>query len=463
MARRKREDGRAPNGAGSIYYSETDDNWHGRVTMGVRDDGRPDRRHVRGRTEAEVTRKVRRLERERDDGKAQKPGKSWTVEKWLRHWLEHIAAPSVRPKTEARYRTSVEQYLIPGLGAHRADRLQPEHIEKLYGKLQARGLASSTVHHVHRTLRVALNEAVKRQHITSNPVLIAKAPKLTEPEIEPFTVHEARQILEVAQQRRNGARFAVALSLGLRQGEVLGLKWSDLQITWHHGCGAALTDEQREAINRLAKGTPQDWEHIEDEVCGNGEVADCPHAYPTATLTIRRALQRQTWRHGCGEGKPCGRKRGADCPQGHGGGLVVVETKSRSGKRVISLPEQLIHALLDHDEAQDEERHTARELWHDEGWMFAQPNGKAIDPRADYADWRALLDAANVRPARLHDARHTAATMLLVLQVPTRAIMEVMGWSEASMLTRYVHVPDEIKQGIAGQLGGLLWKPRGER
>ena len=140
---------------------------------------------------------------------------------------------------------------------------------------------------------------------------------------------------------------------------------------------------------------------------------------------------------------------------------MIVPPKSSAGKRAISVPEPLIHALLDHDETQDEERHLAGDPWRDEGWTFAQPNGKCVDPRADYGEWQNLLAAARVRPSRLHDARHTAATMLLVLNVPHRAIMDVMGWSEASMLKRYVHVPDEIKQGIAGQVGGLLWQRPG--
>jgi integrase len=68
-----------------------------------------------------------------------------------------------------------------------------------------------------------------------------------------------------------------------------------------------------------------------------------------------------------------------------------------------------------------------------------------------------------VRDARLHDARHTAATMLLVLKVPLPVIMEVMGWAEASVAKRYVHVPDEVILGIAGQVERLLWavKPNG--
>ena len=81
-------------------------------------------------------------------------------------------------------------------------------------------------------------------------------------------------------------------------------------------------------------------------------------------------------------------------------------------------------------------------------------------PRADYKEWRTLVREANLRPARLHDARHTAATMLLVLKVPTRAVMNMMGWSQASMATRYQHLPAEVLTGIADQVGGLLWQVR---
>src|SRR4051794_14360303 len=107
---------RKPNGASSIYQG-SDGNWHGRVTMGVRDDGSPDRRHVQRKTEVEVIRAVRELERDRDAGIVRKAGQSWTVATWLTFWLDHIAAPNVRENTAAGYRVAVNKHLIPGLGA----------------------------------------------------------------------------------------------------------------------------------------------------------------------------------------------------------------------------------------------------------------------------------------------------------------------------------------------------------
>ena len=438
MPRKKRPEGtRAPNGASSIYLGK-DGKWHGRVTVGILPDGRPDRRHRERATEGEVIEAVRKLERERESGTVRKPGRAWTVAAWLNHWLDNIVTPSIRRKAADRYRTDVRQYLIPGLGAHRVDKLTPEHVEKLYSKLHERKppLSSSTIYHVHATLRASLNEAVRRGHLARNPVLIARSPRVIEPEIVPLTVKEAKQILVVAGERRNGVRFALALGVGLRQGEAIGLKWADLDIG-------------------------------------------------TGSLTVRRALQRQTWQHGCEDPKLCSAKRhkkkpcpdpcnshtrecpppcrddctahARHCPQRRGGGLVEVEPKSEAGRRLVSVPKPLLEWIRQHREEQKVEREAAGTAWEEGDWIFTQPVGKPIDPRADYQEWRDLLKAAGVRAARLHDARHTAATMLLVLKVPVRAAMDIMGWSEASMASRYMHVPDEFKQEIAGQVAGLLW------
>ena len=131
--------------------------------------------------------------------------------------------------------------------------------------------------------------------------------------------------------------------------------------------------------------------------------------------------------------------------------------KSRAGKRTVGIPGPLLRALRGHKEAQTKERELAAELWQEGGWVFTQPNGRPVDPRADHDEWKTLLKSAGVRDARLHDARHTAATMLLVLGVPTRAVMELMGWSQISMTTRYQHIPPELVTGIAQQVETLLW------
>src|SRR5207244_2016666 len=113
-------------------------------------------------------------------------------------------------------------------------------------------------------------------------------PSLVQDEVDPLDADEARAVLAAATDRRNAARWSVALAIGLRQGEALGLQWPDVDLD-------------------------------------------------AGTVSVRQALQRRRWQHGCGS-EPCGRRRAAECPARHGGGLVLTEVKSKAARRSIALP-----------------------------------------------------------------------------------------------------------------------------
>ena len=195
--------------------------------------------------------------------------------------------------------------------------------------------------------------------------------------------------------------------LGLRQGEALGLIWDDVD---------------------LDKGT----------------------------IRVRRSRLRPKYAHGCGG--TCGETPGL-CPQRQSTRAATGGVKSKAGRRTIGLPPQLVALLRTHRAEQELERAMARELWHDEGWVFATPTGQPINPRTDYREWKRLLRDAGLREARLHDARHTAATVLLVLRQPTPTVMSLMGWSSESMAARYQHVTDALRSQVASQVGELIWDP----
>jgi integrase len=309
----------------------------------------------------------------------------------------------------AGYRFAVNIHLIPAIGAHRLDRLEPEHLEKVYVRMLESGRAPGTAHQAHRTIRTALNVAVRRGHLQKNPALIAKLPRLEEWEVEPLTLAEVARVLTAAEHHRNSARWAVALALGLRQSEALGLRWADVDLD-------------------------------------------------AGRMVIRRNLQRPKWAHGC-DGT-CGLRAGS-CPRRRNLHAVVAETKSRAGRRVIGLPAPLVELLRQHRAHQEGERAAAGQLWDDSDWVFASPVGAPIHHRTDAKHWKDLLREAHVRDVRLHDARHTAATVLLLLGVPERTAMALMGWSNSSMAKRYQHVTGTIRTDVAAQVGGLLW-PRNE-
>ncbi|MFD9935569.1 tyrosine-type recombinase/integrase [Streptomyces massasporeus] len=400
---------RQPNGASTIFLGK-DGRWHGYVSVGVKDDGSPDRRHVSRKTRPEITKAVRELEKQRDSTGVRKVGQTWTVETWLIHWVENIAAPNVGENTIDGYRVAVYHHLIPGLGAHRLEKLEPEHLERFYQKMQANGRAAGTAHQAHRTANTALNEAVRRRHLTTNPASIAKPPKVEEEEAEPYTLEEIQRLLLEAGKHRNHARWVIALALGLRQGEALGLKWDDV--------------------------------HFEEGV-----------------LVVRRGRLRPRYKHGCGN--KCGRKPGY-CPQKINTRRETKDTKTRAGKRSIGVPEQLLTLLRRHKEEQDRERTLARDLWVEKGYVFTSPTGEPLNPNTDHHRWKDLLKAAGVREGRLHDARHTAATVLLILGVPEAVVDRIMGWEpgkSARMRRRYQHLTGQVLQQTAAKVGALLWGP----
>ncbi|MFI7634046.1 tyrosine-type recombinase/integrase [Nonomuraea sp. NPDC049400] len=134
----------------------------------------------------------------------------------------------------------------------------------------------------------------------------------------------------------------------------------------------------------------------------------------------------------------------------------TADTKSRAGRRTIGLSAQLIALPRRHREEQQAERAKARQVWKEDDWVFTTATGRPVCPYSDYHEWKDLLASAGLRDGRLHDARHTAATVLLILGVPERTVMAIMGWSSSGMARRYQHVTDGIRNTVAKQVDGLL-------
>nr|WP_237549614.1 site-specific integrase [Streptomyces sp. SID1034] len=382
--------------------------------MGYQDNGEPYRRHITRTSEDLLKDEVKRLEKQRDQGTAQQPGKLWTVEKWLWHWVENIAKEVVSENTYDGYEVAVRVHLVPGIGKHRIDRLEPEHLESLYRRMKANGSKPATAHQAHRTARTALGEAVRRGHAAKNAAALAKPPRVeeAEEEIEPYSVEEVQSLLIEVNKRRNSARWMLALALGLRQGETLGLRWADV---------------------------------------------DLDHEY----LKLRRNRLRPKYAHGCKEADPCGRKAGY-CPMREQVRRETKNTKSRAGRRAVPLPGPLVRMLRAHREAQARERKAAGDQWTESEYVFTKPLGGPLSPNTDYHDWKKLIGDAGVRDARLHDARHTAATVLMLLGVPDRVIDQIMGWepgTSSRMRARYLHVPDAMLKDVAQKIAEAIWGP----
>ena len=217
--------GRRGNDEGSIYQTK-DGRWRAALVL---PDGR--RKYISGVTREAVARRLRQVQRLKDDGlPVGTGGRAPTVEAWLTHWLEHIAAAKVRPSTLEGYRSKVTTRILPTLGRHRLDRLQPEHVEAWRDALLAEGLAPASVLQCHRVLSRAIKVAMQRGKVARNVCTLVDAPSVQREEVQPLTADEARRVLAAAAGRRNAARWSVALALGLRQGEALGLAWDAVDL-----------------------------------------------------------------------------------------------------------------------------------------------------------------------------------------------------------------------------------------
>jgi integrase len=161
--------------------------------------------------------------------------KGETVGAFLEQWLEHVVKPGKTHRTYTTHRQQVRSHIVPALGRVKLDALRKAHIDRFYADLlrakpEGAGLAPSSVRRVHAVLHAALEEAVRGDLIPRNPAAHANKPKVKQEEIEPLDASQAAALLEAARGNRFEALYVLCLMCGLRQGEALGLKWSDIDL-----------------------------------------------------------------------------------------------------------------------------------------------------------------------------------------------------------------------------------------
>lgn len=417
---------RQPNGQNKIYEG-ADGWWHTYVTVGKKPNGKLDRRHIRGKTATAVANKLEALKASLRIGHVPEVGASPTVATWLEHWLTVICPERVRPTTLQGYESKVRFRLIPGLGRHRLAKLNDEIVGDYFAQLRREGLSAATRLQLFRILSRALKVAMRRGKIPRNPCDLLDPPSIDRDEIKPVSAGNTTRLLDKAAERGLLVlvRWLIALLLGLRQGEVLGLRWQYVDL--------------------------------------DGEVP---------TIYVRWALARLKWRHGCDD-EPCGR-RPATCPARHGGGLQFVPVKSKKSRRDLPIPPNLLVLLRKLRLLQREARLAAGSRWQDHDLVVCGPVGEPVDPRRDWEAFKELLIECQIgvverthqrgkqagelyttSTVRVHDGRHGAATSMRALGMDLREVMEWLGHSQISVTEIYTHVPAEAMQERARQMGAL--------
>jgi integrase len=209
-------------GEGSIFMRK-EGLWVAEISL---EDGR--RKTLYAKTKAEAAERLRHVQREIDEGRFIYDD-SQTVAQYLRNWLV-TKQIEMRPSAFRRVEEHVRLRLIPALGQTRLTKLTPQQIQALYAESLTRDLAPSTVRGMHFTLRNALETAVEQSMLSRNPTQAVKKPRELRPEMQVLNAEQARALIEAARGERLEALYLLALHTGMRQGELLGLRWKDVHV-----------------------------------------------------------------------------------------------------------------------------------------------------------------------------------------------------------------------------------------
>ncbi|KUN44886.1 integrase [Streptomyces olivochromogenes] len=222
MTSRKRN----PNGAGSIWQRK-DGRFEARVYV-PQPDGTRKRKTVYGSTWDECDEKRQELVR-RDRQGIPTPSRSAKLSEWLPYWLAEYIKPQRKRPTYVKYEMHVRLYLVPLLGSRRLESLTTANVRQMISKVTEQASAA-TAKEAHRVLRTALTAACRDELISRNVVQLVPAPRVEPRELHPWSLDETLTFLEAARTDPLYPAFVLAVALGLRRGEILGLQWRDVDL-----------------------------------------------------------------------------------------------------------------------------------------------------------------------------------------------------------------------------------------
>jgi integrase len=373
------------NGDGDVFPRK---NKSGKITSYrgayVGPDGK--RRYVSGKNKEEVRKALREARSGADQGIVFDAG-SLRVGEYLDRWLSESVRDTARQRTYERYESIVRVHIKPAFGRLKLKSLTPNHVRALYRTKLDSGLAPRTVNYVHTTLHKALKDAVGDGLVPRNAASV-KAPRPEKPEIRPLSTDQARKLIATAHDAgdRFEALYVLALHCGLREGELLGLSWDDVDFSGS-----------------------------------------------TATVHVRRTL--------------------SETRTGH-----KFEKPTNGKGRSVKCSQKATEALRSHRARQGEERLRMGSLWQDNGLVFPTTVGTTMSGTNLLGrHFKPLLTRAELPAIRLHDLRHTCATILLMAGKHPKYVQELLGHASINItLDTYSHVIEGMDGGLGDAMDEAL-------
>jgi integrase len=297
----------------------------------------------------------------------------------------------VKPSTFDSYRRNMEGNVLPVLGAKPLQQLTPPMLNALYAQLSSgskerRPLAAKTISYIHATVHKALADAVDAGLLARNVADRAKPPRPSRrstADIQAWEPHELARFLDPVRGTRLDAIWRLAAMTGMRRGEILGVRWSDLDLD-------------------------------------------------SARLSVRHAVVAVAY-------------------------AVIESTPKSHNARVLDLDDETVEELRAHRRRQQGERDEWGADYQDQDLVVAKENGEPIHPHTFSQSFERLIRNAGLRPIRLHDLRHTHATLALKAGVPVKVISERLGHeSPAFTLKQYAHVIPGMQAEAAAAVADLV-------
>lgn len=300
---------------------------------------------------------------------------------FLERWLEDYAKSALRPTTFQTYATLIHKHITPALGVIILNKLQPIAIQRFYNEKlengradQSGGLSTQTVRYFHAILREALGHAVKWQLLHRNPCELVDPPSIRKKEITTLDTKDVNHFLGIAKQDRYYISFLIAITTGLRRGEILGLRWKDVD-------------------------------------------------FESKALSIRKNLVILN-------NKP-----------------TLQDPKTKDSSRFVTLPSLVINALIEHKRIQDEEKQMIGDDYNTLDLVICTSVGTPVGPRNLLRSFHNLLKKADLPKMRLHELRHSHATLMLKQGEHPKVVSERLGHSNTRItMDIYSHVLPNMQQ-----------------
>ncbi len=380
------------NGEGSL--GKYKDGWRSRIMIGYNEDGKPIRKEFYGKTQKEVKEKLEQFKKQYLMDHIQVNDKT-TVEEWFYTYIFEYKQNKIKPSSFERYEGIYRNYILgSSLGKTKLCKLNVTTIQKYYNYLLNNNTPGATIKSINQHLKPCLGEAEKQDYINKNYAKLVELPKIKkEDTLEILTINQQKQFLQAIKGHKLEVLFLIALGTGLRLGEILGLKWEDIDFN-------------------------------------------------NSTLSVKRSLKRVSFIN-------------KDLTKEYK--VIEQEPKTSNSYRTVPIPKDILIKLKEHKKTQNKEILKYGNLYNNNSYIFCNKLGYPLDSKQPTRNLQSILKKLDIEPIKFHGLRKTYATRLFEANVQPKTVQSLMGHSDISItMNIYTQVMEEVKNEAVDKINDLF-------